>query len=158
MEEIIIDPIKWSAPEYAHKERSVDWFWTIGLITIIGAGIALWMSDYLFGFFILTAGASLILFNYREPHEIEFKIETNGMTINNVKYQWKELKGFNIKNKDEEEYDKLLIETSKKFIPIFTILLPKESTDEVKEALTKIIPRLDLEESQSVQFLDKIGL
>lgn len=158
MEKIILDTITWSTPEYSHKERSNDWFWTIGLIAVVGCGIALWFHNYIFAIFIILAGASLIMFNIRKPEEITFTIETEGLTMGREAYPWKNIKSFNIKEKDSDEYAKLLIETKKHFLPIYTIILPKEMVEQVKKNLIKVIPASEINESQSMIFAEKIGL
>lgn len=157
MDEIIIDTIEWSAPEYSHKERNNDWFWTIGLITIIGCVIAIWLHNYIFAIFIFISGGCLIMFTMRPPQEVTFTIETKGLTLGRDFHTWKSIKSFNIKNNERDFYAKLLIETSKHILPIYTIPLPKEKVNEVKETLLKIIPRSELNESQSMLFMEKLG-
>ena len=158
MEKIILDTITWSTPEYSHKERSNDWLWTVGLIVIVGCGFALWFHNYIFAIFIFIAGASLIMFSIREPGEVTFKIETDGFTMGRDTYDWDKLKSFNIKEKETEEYAKLLIETKKHFLPVYTIILPKKMIEQVKNNLIKVIPTSEINESQSMLFAEKIGL
>lgn len=155
MEEITITPIEWSAPEYSHKEKTVDWFWTIGLLALVGFGIAVWFHNYLFAIFILISGASLILFTLRAPQVVPLSITSDGISMGKEKYEWKQIKGFRIKS--AEPYSKLLILTSKKFLPLYTISFPKELTPDIREALTKATTALDLEESHSMLFMEKIG-
>ncbi len=155
MEEIALNTIEWSAPEYDHKERSVDWFWTIGLVTLIATIVAIWFASYVFAIFIFISGGCLIMFTLRPPLEINFSIETEGLTIGKDMYEWKNLKGFNIKKKKESA--KLLIETRKYFLPVYTIPLPMDLIDEVKDELKKVIPNIELEESKSMQFMEKLG-
>ncbi len=155
MEEIVINPIEWSAPEYSHKERTMDWFWSIGLIALVGAIIAIWFGNYIFAIFILISGACLILFTLRHPQEITFSVKTEGLTIGKDSYEWKTIKGFHIKRGNPD--GKLLILTSKHFLPIYTIPLPENLIQEVGDSLLKIIPNIDLEESRSVLFMEKIG-
>ena len=155
MDEIIIDRIEWSAPEYKHKEKSIDFLWSVGVIAIVLFGFAIWMSNYLFAIFILLSGSSLILFSVRHPQEVHFVIETNSITIGKDKYKWKDVKGFNIKK--EDEYAVLLIELNKYLLPVYTIPIPLDQASEIKQSLSKIIPNIDLEESKSVKFMEKIG-
>ena len=54
MDEIELDTITWTVPEYSHKERDNDWFWTIGLIAIVGCGIAFWFHNYLFALALIS--------------------------------------------------------------------------------------------------------
>ena len=159
MDEIKIDTITWSAPEYSHKERENDWFWTIGLIALVACGVAIWFGNYIFAIFIFISGGCLIMFTMRPPEEITFIIETKGLTMGRDLHTWKSIKSFNIKNNENAEYHfaKLLIETSKHFLPIYTIPLPKYMADGVKETLLKVASRSEIEESKSMLFMEKLG-
>jgi len=155
MEEITINKIEWRAPEYKHEEKSMDFLWTIGLVTLILFGLAIWKNNYLFAVFLAISGASLVFFSIREPEEISFSIETSGFTMGKEKYEWKNVKGFNIKK--EEKYNVLLVEINKYLLPVYTIPLPTDIIPEVRESLLKVIPGKELEESKSMKFMEKIG-
>jgi hypothetical protein len=155
MEEIIIDKVEWSAPEYKHKEKSMDFLWAIGLVSLIVCGLAIWFQNYLFAVFVFIAGGTLVLFSVRHPQEVHFVIETNGITLGKDKYPWKRVKGFHIKK--EEDYAVLLIELDKYLLPIYTIPLPIDQIPQVKESLLKILPNIDLDESKSMKFMEKLG-
>jgi hypothetical protein len=157
MDEIKINTITWSLPEYSHKERGNDWFWAIGLVTIISCGIAVWLHNYVFAVFLLISGCCLIMFTLRHPQDVTYIIETKGLSMGKDLYEWKGIKSFNIKKSDSDTYDKLLIETSKYFLPIYTIPLPKEKGEEIKETLLKIISRSEIDESKSMIFMEKLG-
>jgi hypothetical protein len=155
MEEIILNTIEWSAPEYKHKEKSVDFIWTIGLIALVACIIAVWKSNYLFAIFIIISGGTLILFSIREPLDIIFSIKTEGFFLGKDKYEWKKIKGFHIKKENGEAI--LLIEINKYFLPVYTIPLPIEKVDEVRESLSKVTKNIELEESKSMKFMEKLG-
>ena len=155
MDEIILDKIEWSAPEYKHKEKSVDFLWTIGVIAIVLSGGAIWLHNYLFAVFVLISGASLILFSVRHPDEVHFIIETSGITLGKDKYPWKKIKGFHIKK--EEDYAVLLIELNKYLLPIYTIPIESDQIPATRESLLKVIPNIELAESKSMKFMEKIG-
>ena len=155
MEEIILDTIEWQAPEYKHKDKSVDFIWTIGVIAIVMCGIAIWKENYVFAIFIFISACTLIMFSIRPPLDITFKIETSGISLDKDKYDWKKIKGFHIKRGDD--YTALLIEINKYFLPVYTIPLPSELYDKVRENLLKVIPNIELEESKSMKFVEKIG-
>lgn len=157
MDEIIINTIEWSAPEYTHKERGNDWFWTLGLITIAAVVVAIWTKNYVFAVFLAVAGFSLIMFTMRPPQEVHFIIETKGLTMGRDLHTWKDLKSFNVKNNDKDAFGKLLIETKKYFLPIYTLPFPKEKIDEIKETLLKVLPRSEIDESPSMVFMEKLG-
>ena len=155
MEEIILDKIEWQAPEYKHKDKSIDFIWAIGLVAIVMCGFAIWQANYVFAIFILVSAATLILFSIRQPQNVIFIIETSGFSMGKDKYEWKKIKGFNIKRQDNEA--SLLIELDKYLLPIYTISLPLELADSTRENLLKVIPNIELEESKSMKFMEKIG-
>jgi hypothetical protein len=155
MDEITIEKIEWSAPEYKHKEKNVDFIWAIVLVSILACGIALWFSNYLFAVFIFISGCSLIFFSLRNPENITFSIETSGITLGKDKYEWKKIKGFRVKK--EENTTVLLIEINKYFLPVYTIPLPFELSTSVKESLLKVSTEMELEESKSMLFMEKLG-
>jgi hypothetical protein len=157
MDEIVIDTISWTVPEYSHKERGNDWFWALGLITIVACGVAIWLHNYVFAIFIIISGSCLILFTLRHPQDITYIIETKGLSMGKDLYSWKNLKSFNIKNIEKEQFSKLMIETNKYFLPVYTIPLPKEISKDVKETLLKIIEHSEIDESKSMVFAEKLG-
>jgi len=155
MEEIILDTIQWQAPEYKHKEKSMDFLWTIILVALVMCGLAIWKGNFVFAIFIFIAGASLVFFSIREPDEVTFIIETDGLHFGKDKYEWKKIKGFHIKK--EKDYANLLIEINKYLLPVYTIPLPLNLIDQVRENLQKVTENIELEESRSMKFMEKIG-
>ena len=155
MEEIILEKIEWQAPEYKHKNKSVDFIWTIGLVALVMLGLAIWQANYVFAVFIFISGCTLILFSIREPDNINFVIETSGLSLGKDKYEWKKIKGFHVKKENNEAI--LLIEINKYFLPVYTISLPIELADTVKESLMKVTLNIELEESKSMKFMEKLG-
>ena len=155
MEEIILDKINWSAPEYKHKDKSMDFIWTIGLVAVVMCILAIWKQNYVFAVFIFISGCTLILFSIRPPEEISFSIETEGFTLGKDNYPWKKVKGFHIKKEKGEA--NLLIELDKYLLPVYTIPLPVELVDQVRDNLLRVIPNIELEESKSMKFVEKIG-
>lgn len=158
-DEIVLETITWTAPEYSHKERNNDWYWSIGLVAVVATIIALYMGNYLFAIFLMLGGGSLILFTLRHPREVDFIIETKGMTFGRDVHTWDTLKGFNIKrNMGDDTHAKLLVLTDKHFLPIYTLPLPPEQINIVRENLLKVIPaNSTLQESPSMLFMEKLG-
>lgn len=156
MEEIVINTQEWIAPEYTHKEKTIDWFWTIGLITLVIFIVVIWFGNYVFSIFILMSGLLLIMFSIRHPKEITFKVSSEGISAGRELYEFKNIKGFDTKK--GSPFGVLLLQTNKYFLPIHTIPIPNKLIPEVKESLQKVIPLVPLEESKSMVFSEKLGL
>ena len=155
MEEINIERIEWQATEYTHKERGADWFWTIGLVTLVVCILAIWFHNYVFAIFVLISGGSLILFTLRHPQTMTFSIDKEGLSIGKDLHPWNKIKGFRVK--DDSINPKLLVMTSRHFLPIYTIPLNLGIVTTTKETLLKIVPEMQIEESNSMLFMEKLG-
>jgi hypothetical protein len=84
-----------------------------------------------------------------------FVIETSGLSLGKDKYEWKKIKGFHIKKESDKAV--LLVEINKYLLPVYTIPLPLDIADQVRDSLTKVIPNIELEESKSMKFMEKLG-
>lgn len=155
MEEVILEKIEWRAPEYKHEEKSVDFLWAIGIIALVMCGLAIWKANYVFAIFIFIGAGSLFLFSIRHPQDIIFMIETSGISLGKDKYEWKKIKGFHIIRENGEAV--LLIEIDKYLLPVYTIPLPLDIADKVRDSLLKVTPNIELQESKSMKFMEKLG-
>lgn len=157
MKEKNIERINWIAPEYLYKEHSNDWFWTIGLIALVGTIAAIWFESYVFAIFIFISGISLIMFTVKQPKIFEFTIDNKGLMVGKEEFFWKDLKSFNIKELESSEFNKLLVETSKSFLPIYSFFIPKEITEKIRREVGKMVRKSEIDESRTIQFAEKIG-
>lgn len=147
--------LTWQAFEYEHESKSNDWFWTIGLIALVGAGISIYFHSYLFAVFILISGFMIIYLKINPPHEYNIEINENSIKVDNTVYEFKYLKGYTI---IEGEKPKLLIETNKYFLPVINIPMLQYSENSVKAMLSEKLPELELKESRSMLLANKLGL
>ncbi|ETB64150.1 TPA: hypothetical protein DIC38_00470 [Candidatus Nomurabacteria bacterium] len=153
--EVQINKIEWTESEYNHKEKNPDWYWTVGLIAVIGAIVSIWLHNYLLAIFILVSGGTMILFAIRAPQEIYFSIDNKGMTMGRDFFEWGKINGFTIKKKENGSV--LLIELKRKILPHYTVPIKDIQVEELRENLEKVLPILELKESNSVLFAEKIG-
>ncbi len=155
MNENTIQTISWSAAEYVHKNRKTDWFWGLALIALAGAGIAFYFANYVFGIFILISAVVMIIMYSQPPAEIAFEINTDGIKIGKDLHVYKDINGFMVKDMPREI---LLIETKNYFLPIITIPLKENMTNSVRATLSEVLPEVELKQSPSMQFIEKVGL
>lgn len=155
VEKIEIEKMEWTAPEYSHQERSADWYWTVGLIFLIAIGASVWFKNYVFAIFLFISGVSVFLFAFRHPPKVYYSVDTNGFTMGKDKHDWANIKGFDIKK--DERGTRLLVELKKYFLPVYTIPIPDEMADQLKEELEKVSEEKELYESQSLLITEKLG-
>jgi len=51
--------IEWDAHEYEHRERSPDWFWAVGIISVSVAVAAVIFGNIIFGILVIIAAFTL---------------------------------------------------------------------------------------------------
>lgn len=158
MEEKKIQTFEWSVPEYFYREHTNDWYWTIGLITLISFVFAIWKNNFIFSIFIFISGACVIIFSIKKPQILDVTIDDKGIRMSRTFFGWNEIKSFNIIDTESEEFSKLVLDTTKKILPIYAVFIPKEIADDVEIEIKKVSTKSNIEEPKSVQFADKIGL
>lgn len=155
MQEEILNSISWETLEYEHRNHSTDFLWSIGLMTIVSAVLAIILRNYLFSVFIIISGFCLIIFSIRKPEKITCLVDNSKISLGRDEYVWKNIKNFYINKKGNSV--KLLINTNENFLPVYAVPLPDYLVEEVRSALLKKIPESEIEESQPVLFMEKLG-
>lgn len=148
--------LTWIMPA-THKERSVDWFWAIGIITLVGAGTAFFVGNGLFGIFILLGGSLLFYTNLNKANDTAIHINEKEITVAGLSHKTNKMKGFAIvKNIHEENV--LIVHTDRFFMPMIILHVPEEiSVVTLEEILAKRIPKEDLREPPANVLAEKLG-
>jgi hypothetical protein len=148
--------VSWISREYKREEKTVDWYWTIGIAAVIGAIVAFYFGNILFGILIIVSGAMIFLLHIHEPREVNYEINQDGIFINNQKIEFKNILFFDIK--EDPEDTRLKIMTKDKFMPVRTMHIEKEDSLAIEESLSLVLEKKEIPESQIVQFANKIGI
>jgi hypothetical protein len=143
--------IEWDAHEYEHKERSSDWFWAVGILSVSIAVAAVIFGNVIFGIFILTAVFSLALFINREPDSVHVIVDEKGVAKDKIRYPYSTLQSFWIDL--EHSHPKILISSEKLFMPLIIVPLGDGvDVDKLHEALGSSLK----ERPHSLPFVEKV--
>ncbi len=115
--------ITWEAAEHEFRERTADWFWTLGIIIVSGALTSLILGNFLFSIVILLSGFALFLFGTRKPSVHQFELSERGIRIGPKLYPYLTLRSFWVEDQHEHLKPKLLIKSQKPFVPHLVIPL-----------------------------------
>lgn len=147
--------MKWTTLEYHHPERTSDWFWGVGLVTVAGAGAAFYFNNILFAVLILLSAVTLIIFALRHPREIEVELSEKGVRIEKTLYPYSSLESFWI---DEEiEPARLLIKPESLFAPLVAVMIEEVDLDELEQFLVERIQMEELEEPFFQRIMEHLG-
>jgi hypothetical protein len=146
--------ITWTASEYHFYRKGAGWYLLSLLAAIILFLIALWQKNLFFAIFVVIAEIVLIYWAKRLPQTLDFKINTKGVEIGDIKfYPYEELHGFCIQEiTDSTESPgsaELILKTKTKIHPFVKINIPKKYAETAKNFLKKFVKEIEYEDSVS---------
>ncbi len=148
--------IRWRDYEYLHHEKSIDWYWGLGTITVLGVGLSVFFGNTLLAILIGLGGIAVGLFAMRDPKEIEYCITERKILIGNEAHSYSELESFSI---DHQHDDIKLIFVSKKFfLPYIVLTIKEHHPDTIREYLERKLPEANHQEPIIHVIAERIGI
>ncbi|MEK9185193.1 MAG: hypothetical protein AAB863_00280 [Patescibacteria group bacterium] len=150
--------IAWRAREHHHTEKSVDWYWILGIVAVCGAVLAIYFGNVLFGIFIIVAALALGLFAGRVPNEIDVAITPRGVIMGKFEYPFQNYRSFWIED-DHMHGPRILLHSRKTLLPLFSIPVSEEvDLAELRDIINDYLDEEFLRESAIHRLFDKLGI
>jgi hypothetical protein len=146
--------LTWQAPEYNHYQRSTDWFWAVGIITICIAILAFVYNNALFGILILLSAAILVFYAIREPSFVDYEINQRGITVGKDLHPYLTIEAFWVETRHGEP--KIILKSKKNLMP-YIIPVHEESADDVATVLREFLEEKELQEPSSHKVMEYLG-
>ena len=148
-------PLRWQAFEYVHREKSSDWFWAVGIISVSIAATAIIFNNLLFAILIIVGAFALCLFAARKPLRMNFEINDRGILVERVQYPYSSLESFWVE--ENLGHPKILVKSSKMMMPY--IILPIEEIEPatIREYLSEKLPEVEHREPLLQQIMEYLG-
>jgi len=148
--------ITWEAPEHHHVEKNGDWFWILGIITIVVSVAAFFFGNFLFALLLFIGGGAMGLIANQAPAIIPFAVSNRGLRIGDVLYPYSSLECFYI---DEENVlgPQLLARSNRLLMPLIIMPLPPEYLEEIEYIIESRLPEEHLEEPLAHKILEIFG-
>lgn len=149
--------ISWDVVTHVHKERTTDWYWALGLVALVAAGLSLWLGNFLFAVIIVMAAGSLGMLAARGPREHSVHISQQGVSIDGTLYAYRSIQSFWVDK--HPEYPRLYLMTRGLMAPHITLPLDNTSqADQVRSYLKPHIEEVEQEPHFGEHILELIGL
>ena len=147
----------WDVITHVHKERTADWYWALGLIAVVAAGISMWLGNLLFAIIILVSAGSLGMLAARGPREHSVHVSERGISIDGTVYAYTSLKSFWVDNHPEQP--RLYLMTYGVMAPHITLPLDDQTQGEqVRSYLVSRVEEVEQEPHFGEHILELIGL
>ena len=143
--------IEWDAHEYEHKERSQDWFWAVGIITVSVAVAAVIFGNIIFGILVLVSVFTLALFINRPPETIHMAVNESGITRGKIHYPYSTLHSYWLDT--DHPHPKIILRSEKMFIPLIVVPL---SHDIDAEHLDRTLSQFLIEKHHNLPFVELV--
>lgn len=142
--------ISWKAPEHMHTEKSTDWYWIVGIISVTLAVISVLLGNTLFAILIIVGVFTLTVYSTKKPSTVHIELTPTGIKMHDLLYPYSNLESFWIE--EQQLSPRILLKTTKKIAPYVVILLGDANPDEVRDELLVHLPEI----KHSEPFIEKL--
>ncbi len=150
-----MEKISWNTIEYLHTEKTTDWYWIVGIITLSIALISIILNNIIFAILIVVSSFTLSLFASRKPEIINIDITESGIKIGKNMYPYSSLKAFWIN--DYGDFGNLLLRSSGVINPLISIPIIKIDPEKIREILLEYIREEEIIEPLSQKIMEYLG-
>lgn len=148
----------WSAPQFYKKDRSTDWYWIVGIITVIAVGLALWSGNYLFAAVLFIGGVMIMVLQGKNPGIAVVEISEKGIKVNGIMHPYESLESFWM-FQDETMRVRILLHIARPFMPYFSIPIdPGIRAEDIHEHLATKIKEIEHKEPTTELLIRTFGL
>jgi hypothetical protein len=153
-----IAPLHWQTLEYEERERSADWYWAVGIITVSLAIASIIFNNVLFALVIILGGFVLSVYAARPPHEIDIVLDDLGIKIDKIFYPYRTLESFWVEQRGDSF--RVLVKSQRLIMPyiIIPINLEEVEPEDVQTYLRRYLPEVFHSESPLHHLMEHLGL
>ncbi len=147
--------LSWAVPAYSHSKKSVDWFWALGIIVLVGVVTAIIFKNYFFAILLFLGGILMGHFANEEPETLYYELNAKGLAIKDRLYPYSSIKAYYI---NLEKNPTLFIKTDRFFLPIIPVAINQNVAEKIREILdSENITIEEMKESPVEQIMELIG-
>jgi hypothetical protein len=129
--------IVWHVQTHEHKEHTADWYWALGLLTLVGAVLSVYFGNLLLALILVIGAGSIVVLKVRGPREHQVRVDTRGLTLDGTLYPWKNIHTFWV-NKDESRGGPCIYLTTQSLLtPRISVPLDNQAHAEEVQAYLK---------------------
>ena len=149
------EKIEWSALEYEEKERSVDWFWALGIIVVAGSITSLIYGNYFFAILLIFSGILLGFFAIKKPEMVSYELNKKGLKIKTRLFPYESMKSFFVQTTPKPM---LFVKSSRMFMPILSMPIEDNLAEDIRSLLlSNNVQEEEMKEGPSERIMERLG-
>ncbi|MDD5415426.1 MAG: hypothetical protein PHE48_00280 [Candidatus Daviesbacteria bacterium] len=134
--------LSWKAPARPFRKKDRSYYTTLAIIVILLVLILFLAKEFLLIATILSFAFVAYVLAFVPPHNIEYRISTQGITIGEDFYFWHFLDAFWLKEKDGSKI--LHIQTRLRFPAQLMLVLQDGDEEKVKKTVARFLPFVEV--------------
>lgn len=135
--------LSWEAPSRPFRKKDRSYYTTIAILVALLMLITFLMREFLLMGVLLALAFVTYVLAFVPPHNIKYRISTQGITIGEDFYFWHFLDAFWFKQKDGSAV--LHIQTRLRFpVQLMLVLGSNEDEEKVKKIIAKFLPYVEV--------------
>jgi hypothetical protein len=137
--------IKWQAPEYEYREKTVSWYWISIVVAALVIAFSIWQKNFLFGFFVVVAEILFIVWGNRTPRMVNFTMNEAGIQVEEGKlHPLRDIESMSVDPLGDGWAELAFIFRAKLRVP-FKVIFPEGRLTELRNALKDAIKEVPYE-------------
>lgn len=140
--------LSWEAPSRPYRPKDRSYYTTVAILVILLGLIAFLMREFLLIGAILAFAFVTYVLAFVPPHDINYKISTQGVTIGDHFYFWHFLDSFWFKEKEGQKI--LIIQTHLRFPAQLMLVIPKEDQPQLTKIIARFLPFHEIPRTSAV--------
>ena len=149
--------IRWEAPEYAHRERTMGWYVIFGVVTLVLAAAAiLIIKSITFAILVPVMAVALFVYTQHTPEVLRYTLSRKGLHINDKLFMYNQFKSFGII--DHNGMHSVVLVPRKRFQLGQTVYFPAEVGEQLVDMLAARLPMKELEPDALDRLLARLHL
>jgi hypothetical protein len=130
--------IKWQAAEAIDYKRSGGWYAALFIIALALVGVCVWLKQWATIALIVVIVVAILVVHKKPSRMINYELSNAGFSINGVRHEFSEYRGFGVRH--DGEFWTLVLLPIKRFGTETTIFIRDDQGEAIVDMLGKILP------------------
>lgn len=151
------DHVSWTASEFIHHAKSLNWYLVLGIGGLLGAIIVYFLTKDVVSTVVILVVA--ILFGVyaatSKPRVLPYEISAHGIQIGPKQYMYADYKTFSLVH-ESSAFSKIELMPLKRFAPSVSMYFPPEEEEMIVNTLSQYLPYEERKQDATDRLLNKI--
>ena len=147
-----VEAVNWEAQECIQLDRSKKWYVALGLVSIVLAGLSIWLGEWSFAVLVILAAVALVIYTVRPPRILHYSLSDTGLVEEGKTYSLDEYRSFGVIKVGTKQYA-IALTPKKKLRPRNLVYFPRESGEDIVDFLGMRLPMEEI----NLDIIDRIA-